>query len=282
MSAEIHARSAAYVLPAGPFAFLRALVRHRHLLAQLVARDLAGRYRGSWGGLAWSLLLPCIMLGVYLFVFGVVFTPIRGQGAGAVDAAFALSLFTGLLVHGLIGECLSRAPGAVLSQPSYVKKVVFPIELLPLTVVGGALVQFLIGSAVLFVALMFWQGLPATAWLWPLAWLPLLALVAGVALALAALTVYLRDLAQLTGFLSTVLLFMSPVFYPLASAPLALQPWLMFNPLTVPIEASRALLIHGQWPAWLPWSLHALASLLVLQAGWWLFQRTRRGFADVI
>ncbi len=260
-------------------ALLRALVLQRHLLWCLVQREIAGRYRGSWGGLLWSILLPCVMLGVYLFVFGVVYSPVRARG---IDTSFALSLFAGMLLHGLVAECLARAPAAVLAQPSYVKKVVFPIELLPLTVVGAAVIQFLFGSCVLFVALLGWQGLSAFALLWPVAWLPLLALCIGIAFALSALTVYLRDLAQITGFIATLLLFLSPVFYPLEQAPAAWQQWLLLNPLTIPIETTRALLVHGRWPSLVPWLIHAAICTLALWVGWWLFQRTRRGFADVI
>ena len=222
------------------------------------------------------------MLAVYLFVFGYVFTPLRKTGAGGVNPAFALSLFSGMLLHGLIGECLARAPAAVLSQPSYVKKVVFPMELLPLAVVGTSIVQFLIGSVVLLVGLAFTQSLPVTAWLWPLAWLPLVTFVAGVSFILAALTVYLRDLAQLTGFVSTLLLFLSPVFYPLESAPQGWQGLLLFNPLTIPIEASRSLLIHGRGLNMEHWAWHTSACLVTLWIGWWIFQRARKGFADVI
>ncbi len=267
---------------ASPLHLLRMLWHHRFLLRQLVRRDVASRYRGSLAGLFWSLLLPCVMLAVYLFVFGYVFTPLRKPGVGGVNPAFALSLFSGMLLHGLIGECLSRAPAAVLAQPSYVKKVVFPMELLPLAVVGTAIVQFLIGSSVLLLALSLTEGLPATAWLWPVAWLPLVALAAGVSFILAALTVYLRDLAQLTGFMSTLLLFLSPVFYPLESAPAGLQKWLLLNPITVPIEATRSLLIHGRGVNLTHWTWHTAACLATLWAGWWVFQRARKGFADVI
>lgn len=258
---------------------LFTLVAHRSLLWRLVLREVTSRYRGSWGGLLWSILLPCVMLAVYLLVFGVIYTPVRGKG---IDSSFALSLFAGMLLHGLVAECLARAPNAVLAQPSYVKKVVFPIELLPLTVVGAALIQFLLGSLVLFVALLAWQGLGPWALLWPIAWLPLLAFCIGVSFALSALTVYLRDLAQVTGFMATLLLFLSPVFYPLEQAPAGLRQWLLLNPLTVPIEATRSLLVHSRLPDPVLWLTHAAACMLVLWVGWWLFQRTRRGFADVI
>jgi lipopolysaccharide transport system permease protein len=268
-------------LPASLQFLSRSLWLHRHLLWQLVQRDVVSRYRGSLAGILWSVLLPCIMLGVYVFVFGHVFTPARPVGQ-ATTSEFALSLFTGMLLHGLMAECLARAPAAILAQPSSVKKVVFPVELLPLTIVGTAIVQFLIGSAVLLAALAITQGLPATAVLWPVAWLPLVAVVTGVSFILSALTVYLRDLAQMTGFLATVLLFLSPVFYPLESVSARLQYWMALNPLTIPIETARSLLLHGQWPDWAALGWYSVASLAVLLVGWWVFQRSRRGFSDVI
>jgi lipopolysaccharide transport system permease protein len=260
---------------------VRTIWANQHLLRQLVARDVASRYRGSWAGLLWSLLMPCIMLGIYLFVFGHVFVPAKGA-ATATNSAFVLSLFVGMLTHGLLAECLARGPAAVLSQPSYVKKVVFPIHLLPLTVVGTAVVQFLTGSGVLMVALIIWQGLTLKALLWPLAWLPLVAFAGGMTFVLAALTVYLRDLAQLTGFIATVMLFLSPVFYPLENAPAGWQQWLLLNPVTIPIEVTRSLILKDQWPNPTYWALHTVASFVALYAGWWVFQRTRRGFADVV
>lgn len=264
---------------ASPLQFLQSIIQYRHLLWQLIQRDVASRYRGSWAGLLWALLLPCTMLGVYLFVFGHVFTPMRG---GGFNSKFALSLFAGILLHGFLAECLARAPNAILSQPSYVKKVVFPVQLLPLTVAGTAIVQLCIGTGVLLLATAGWRGLSWHIGLLPLVWLPLICLGAGISLALAALSVYLRDIAQMTGFISTVLLFMSPVFYPLSSAPPGWQRALLFNPITIPVEGTRSLLEHGQWPNLPLWGIHAVVSGLMLQAGWWLFQRTRKGFADVI
>ena len=266
---------------ASPVVLLRSLRRNHYLLRQLVVRDVVSRYRGSLVGILWSLILPCIMLAVYVFVFGHVFAPARAAGQ-PITTAFALSLFTGMLLHGLVAECLSRAPVAILAQPSYVKKVVFPIELLPLTIVGTAILQFLIGSAVVFLALALTQGLSWTAILWPLAWLPLVAFAAGLSLLLSALTVYLRDIAQMTGFIATILLFLSPVFYTLESVSPQLRYWMLFNPLTVPIETARNLLLQGRLPDWVIWGWHSLACLVVLACGWWVFQRTRRGFSDVI
>lgn len=270
------------VTPAlSPFALWHSLRQHQALLRRLIARDVRSKYQGSVGGLLWSLLLPLLMLGVYLFVFGVVFSPRRGDAQAGLGA-FGLSLFCGMLIHGLLAECLARAPAAVLAQPNYVKKVVFPLELLPLTVVGVAVVQYFIGLAVLLAAMVVMQGIPLSALALPLALLPLVVLCTGVSMGLAALSVYLRDIVQLTGILSTMLMFLSPVFYPVSALPEILQSGIYLNPLTLPIEAARAWLMGGEAPSWQAWAAYWAIALAVLAAGWTFFQATRRGFADVL
>jgi lipopolysaccharide transport system permease protein len=220
------------------------LAIHRHLLMQLVVRDVAGRYKGSIGGLAWTVIQPVLMLAVYLFVFGLVFNPRRGASAPAGDlTAFGLSLFCGMLVHGLFSECLIRAPGVIVSQPAYVKKIVFPLQLLPLVVLGSALFHFAVGLAVLLTGALIFGHPPG----WTILWLlggPAGALRAGVAWLFASLGVFLRDIGQLTGLAATVMMFLSPVFYPLEALP-AQYRWMAYaNPLTVPIEAVRDVLLR--------------------------------------
>ncbi len=261
---------------------LRNLMAHRHLLRTLIKRDLSSRYRGSAVGVLWSLLVPCSMLAIYYFVFGYLNQPVRQNFFSAKGADFALTLFAGLNLHGLLAECLSRSPQAIISQPSYVKRVVFPLHLLPLTVVGAAFVQFLLASSILFVAHIWLKGLSWSLFYWPLSWLSLLMLATGVSLLLSALSVYLRDIVQVTGFASTFLLFMAPVFYPLASAPAGLQTVLLFNPLTLPVETSRAIFTHTPLPDASLLLTHAMASLLFLIFSSWVFRKTRRGFADVL
>ena len=265
---------------------LRRLAGQRHLLLTLVRRDLGSRYRGSAAGVLWSLLLPCSMLGVYYFVFGYINQPVRQGFFSPQGIDYALTLFAGLNLHALLAECIARAPQAIVSQPSYVKRIVFPLHLLPLTVVGTAFVQFLLASGILLLAYVALHGVSPSLWLalllWPLSWVSLLVLATGLSLLLSALTVYLRDIAQLTGFVSTFLLFMAPVFYPLASAPAGLQAWLLLNPLTLPVETSRALLTQGALPAPTLLAGHALASLAFLALSAWVFRKTRRGFADVL
>ncbi len=222
------------------------------------------------------------MLVIYYFVFGYMNQPVHQSFFSAKGADFALTLFAGLNLHALLAECLSRAPQAIITQPSYVKRVVFPLYLLPLTVVGAAFVQFLIASSILFVAQVWLNGLSWSLLYWPLSWLSLLVLATGISLLLSSLTVYLRDIAQVTGFVATFLLFMAPVFYPLASAPTSLQTALLFNPLTLPVETSRALFSQAPLPdAGLLWA-HGVASLVFLVFSVWVFRKIRRGFADVL
>ena len=261
---------------------LRNLVGHRYLLKTLIQRELSSRYRGSSVGLLWSLLLPCSMLAIYYFVFGYINQPVRQNFFSLEGGNIALTLFAGLNLHALLAECLSRAPLAITTQPSYVKRVVFPLHLLPFTVVGAAFVQFLLASGILFVAHFWLHGFSWALLAWPLSWLSLLVFSLGLCLLLSALTVYLRDIAQLTGFVSTFLLFMAPVFYPLASAPKGMQIALLFNPLTVPVETSRALFAGSPLPDAHLLLGHAAASFLFLILGAWVFRKTRRGFADVI
>jgi lipopolysaccharide transport system permease protein len=294
-----------------PLGLLQVLRHNRQLLLRLVARDMQTKYQGSLGGLLWSLLLPLLMLGIYVFVFGVVFgarpaaqaVASAGAANGPSLATFGIALFCGMLLHSLLSDCLIRAPTAIITQPNYVKKIVFPLELLPLTVVGAACVQYAIGLAVLLLALLLTQGLGWSALLLPLALTPLLLVCTGVALGLSALAVYLRDIAQLTGLLSTMLMFLSPVFYPVSALPQVLQGFIYLNPLTLPIEAARAMLLSGGGAApapapavssfadafahlfgapWQAWALYCLVSVAVLVVGWVFFQGTRRGFADVI
>jgi len=257
------------------------LFAHRSLLAQLVARDVSGRYKGSFGGIVWAALTPLMMLAVYVFVFGVVFRP-RGQPQGTLGA-LGLELFCGMLVHGLFAECLVRAPTSVVAQPSYVKRVVFPLQLLPLVVVGGALAHCLVGLAVLLLAALV-LGVELSG---AVAWLPavlagVVLLSAGVSWIIGALSVFLRDLGQVTGLASMVLLFMSPVFYPLTAIPEDLRWIARANPLTLPIEAMRDVLLHARAPDLGALSWHALAGAAVAMLGLAFFQSVRHAFADVL
>ena len=260
-----------------------SLWRHRFLILQLTKRDVIGRYRGSAMGLAWSFFYPVLMLTVYTFVFSVVFKA-RWGGIGDSDkASFAIFLFVGMIVHGLFAECVNRAPGLILSNVNYVKKVVFPLEILPSVAMGSALFHAGVSLLVLLAArLIVDQQLSWTAMFIPLILLPLCLATMGAAWFLSAIGVYLRDVGQTVGIFTTALLFLSPVFYPLTALPANYQKWLRLNPLTFVIEESRKVLVSGQLPDWSAWMSFFLVSLAAAWIGFWWFQKSRKGFADVL
>lgn len=266
-----------------PVALAESLWSNRALLGQLVRRDILGRYRGSVFGMAWSFFNPVLMLVVYTFVFSVVFEARWGTTASSSRADFAMLLFIGLIVHGYFAECLTRAPALILENVNFVKKVVFPLEILPLVVMGSAFFHSLISLFVLGIALVVSHGsLPVTVLYAPLVFLPLILATSGFAWFLTSLGVYARDVKQVIGIVMTILLFLSPVFYPISSVPVNFRPWLLANPLTFIIEQSRAVLFFGNDPNWLGLVTYAAASIIVAWIGFAWFQKTRKGFADVV
>lgn len=269
--------------PSSPRALLASLWRNRQLILQMSKREVIGRYRGSIMGLAWSFFTPVLMLTVYTFVFSVVFKARWGAGAEESKAGFAILLFTGMIVHGLFAECVNRAPGLILGNVNYVKKVVFPLEILPWVALGSALFHSAISLLVLLLAQLFFnQTLPWTVVLFPLVLLPLLLATMGAAWFLSALGVYLRDVGQTIGLVTTVLMFLSPVFYPISALPEKYRFWLHLNPLTFIIEEGRKTLVYGQLPDWGGGALYLACSMLIAWAGFWWFQKSRKGFADVL
>jgi lipopolysaccharide transport system permease protein len=262
---------------------LASLWRNRQLIAQMTRREVVGRYKGSVMGLAWSFLNPVFMLAVYTFVFSMVFKARWGVGGDESKTQFAVVLFVGLIVHALFAEVLNRAPGLILSNVNYVKKVVFPLEVLPAIAMGAALVHGVISVGVLLAAFVIFNGyLHWTAILAPLVFLPLVILTLGLAWMLASLGVFLRDVGQTIGIVTTVMLFLSPVFYPVTALPEAFRPWLMANPLTFIIEQTREVLIWGRMPDLIGLALYTLAAVIVAWLGYMWFQKTRKGFADVL
>lgn len=269
--------------PTSLTALARSLWQHRNLITQMTRREVVGRYRGSVMGLAWSFFNPILMLVVYTFVFSVVFKARWGAGVEENQAGFAIVLFVGMIVYGLFAEMANRAPGLILSNVNYVKKVIFPLEILPVIGMGAVLFHALISLGVLLAAILLINGTLAwTAIFFPLVILPLLVATLGVAWFLASLGVFVRDVGQTIGILTTVLMFVSPVFYPISALPEKFQVWLLLNPLTFVIEQSRAVMIFGELPDWSGLGIYAGASVLIAWAGYWWFQKTRKGFADVL
>jgi lipopolysaccharide transport system permease protein len=242
-----------------------------------------GRYRGSLLGLGWSFFNPLLMLLIYSFVFSVVFKARWDVEAEEGKVLFAIVLFVGLIVHSLFTEVVNRAPGLILGNPNFVKKVVFPLEILPVVALGAALFHSLVSFLVLLIALLIFDGyLHWTIVLFPLVLMPLIILTTGFAWILASLGIYLRDLSHVVGLLTTVMMFLSPIFYPLSALPENYRPLMFLNPLTFIIEESRAVIVFGEMPAWGGLLVYSLVAIGVAWLGFWWFQKTRGGFADVM
>jgi lipopolysaccharide transport system permease protein len=265
-----------------PKEMLSSFWRNRSLITALVKREVVGRYRGSIMGILWSFFQPVFMLTVYTFVFSVVFKA-RWSTSSDSKTEFALVLFSGLLVFNLFAECINRAPSLILSNVNYVKKVVFPLEVLPLAVFGSAFFHMLISLGVWLVFYVIFFGPPqSTALLLPIVLLPLIPLTIGLSWFLASLGVYLRDMTQIISIVTTTLMFLSPIFYPSSLLPLKYRPFLRLNPLTPAIEQARDVLMWGKVPDGFAFVLYFGTTLLIAWLGFVWFQKTRRGFADVI
>ena len=261
---------------------VQSMIRYRRLIMDMVKREVLGRYRGSIMGLFWSFFTPVLMLIVYTFVFSVVF---KSRWAGGTDSKteFAIVLFIGMMIFGLFSECINRAPTLVTSNPNYVKKVIFPLEILPIVAIGSALFHFAISLLVWLVFYLLAFGMPSVETLWlPVVILPLAILCIGVSWVLASLGVYLRDVGQVTGVITTILMFMSPIFYPIVAMPEEFRGYMLLSPLTYFVEQSRDLLVWHKGMHWLPWSKWMALSCVVAAFGYAWFQNTRKGFADVI
>lgn len=259
------------------------LASYPHLWRTLVAQDLSSRYRGSLLGRAWPVLLPLLMLAIYGFVFGVVFRA-RWPGLAEDDhLGFTLNLFIGLLTHGLLAESVGQAPGLMQRHSNFVRKVVFPLQILPAVPLGVALVNLALGLCILLVVNGIWgSGLHASLLAAPLVLAPYLAMLLGLSLMFAALGVYVRDLGQIIGALVMVTLFTSTVFFPRERVPAALAGIVDLNPISWPVEALRGALLHGHWPAPDGLLIYSAAALLVLTLGSLCFHSLRKGFSDVL
>ncbi|OGA52935.1 MAG: sugar ABC transporter permease [Betaproteobacteria bacterium RIFCSPLOWO2_12_FULL_62_58] len=263
----------------GAFLFPR---RHALLIWQFAQRDVLARYRGSTLGLTWAFAQPLLMLGVYTFVFHEVFK-VRWHGGQGGGVEFALQVYAGLVVYNIVAECAGRAPRLVLDYPNLVKKVIFPLEILPWTTLLASAFHAAINCLVLLAAAALLRGsLTASALALPLVLLPLVPALLGISWFLAALGVFVRDVGQVVALALNLLLFLSPVFYPLSALPERWQGWLLLNPLAAVIEQVRRVVIEGAWPDWKLLALQFAAGVIVAALGARWFAATRKGFADVL
>ena len=267
---------------ASPREIAASLWRNRALIGMLAKREALGRYRGSVLGILWSFFHPLLMLAVYTFVFSGVFKARWALGVGSTGE-YALVLFAGLLIYTLFAECLTRAPSLILSNVNYVKKVAFPLEILPWVIFGSSLLHLLISLGVwlLFYAILFGAP-PVTALLLPVILIPLALIIMGLTWLLAALGVFLRDVTQVVGIVTSALIFLSPIFYPLTALPENIRPLLYLNPITLAVEDARDVLMWGRLPDVATYGGFLAVGVVVACLGFAFFQKTRRGFADVL
>ncbi len=257
--------------------------KHKTLIWQLLRRDIQSRYRGSVLGLLWSLATPLIMLAIYTFVFQYIFKSRWSDSAGETTLSFATILFLGLSIHALLAEIITKSPVLITSNPNFVKKIVFPLELLSWITLFSAIFTFAISLGLLLVFILIEQhGIPVTALLLPLIVLPYFLLLLGVSWGLAALGVYLRDIQQITGTLATLLLFLSPTFYSVNVLPKNMQSLIYVNPLSFVVESARAVLIYGRLPDLTGLIIYTAVAICVAILGYLFFRKARPGFADVL
>ena len=260
--------------PTSPLFVFGSLWRQRSLIWEMTKRDVIGRYRGSAMGILWSFLNPILMLAVYTFVFNVVFQARWGGGDSPCAPGDILDEHA---------ECVNKAPSLILTNVSYVKKVVFPLEILPWIAMGSALFHTLISVLVLLIAFAFIHlYLNWTVVLFPLLLLPFVLFTMGIGWFVASIGVFLRDVGQTTGIITTMMLFLSPVFFPVSALPEEYRVLLQLNPLTFVIEQARDVLIWGKPLDWQGWAIYLVFSLIAAWLGLFWFQKTRKGFADVL
>jgi len=266
-----------------PLRLLSDLMKYRELVVLFVWREFEGRYKGTYLGPAWALLSPLLTLAVYFFVFNIVLGAKFESIEGAGRADFALIMFSGIIVYNIFAVSASKAPLSIAERASFVKKVVFPLEILPVAALGASLLNAVLGLLMLIPALLiFSPKVSSTMYLFPLVLLPVCAFSLGVSWFLGALGVFVRDIGQAVSILLQLLFFASPVIYPLSAVPEFLQLPMRLNPLTTILEDTRRTLVLGLDIEWGWWALVSLASLLVMQFGYVWFMRTKRIFADAI
>ena len=259
-----------------------ALGAHRSLTLELAKRDVLGRYRGASFGLLWALISPFLMLLVYSFAFGFVMKAKWPQSEQS-NVHYSIILFMGLIVHGFFAECLNKAPLLITGNANFVKRVIFPLEILPWPMVISALFHTFMNFLVFLVLhLALDHTVSWTSIFLPIVILPLVLLALGVSWFLAALGVYLRDIGQVTGVLATALLFLSSAMYPADILPPQYRWLMMMNPLTFIMDQAREVTLWGHLPNWTGLGIYAVCALLVMYLGYSAFRLTRRGFADVI
>jgi lipopolysaccharide transport system permease protein len=258
------------------------LARHRYLVAQMVRREIMARYQGSILGASWGVLSPLLILAAYTFVFRTVFKT-RWPGGGDSTGEFVLQMFAGLLIFNLFSELLTRAPRLIIDQPNLVKRVVFPLETLAWVGVGSGMFNAVI-ALIILIAASVGLGTHVTPWVLvtPLVLACIVPMLLGICWLLSGFGVFLRDIGHVIGPAVSLLLFVSPVLYPVTALPHFLAGLLWLNPLTLPIETMRGLIVHGQPPDWAALATYTAIGIVIAVLSYRLFERLRPAFADEV
>lgn len=269
-------------LSISPLTLLKSCISNKDLLRSLIVREIVGRYKGSVLGMAWSILTPIIMLLVYNCVF-VDILKARFDSEVFRDVPFYLIMFLGLLFFNLFSECLVKSPILIQSNPNYVKKIIFPLELLPFVVLGGALFQFFIGFLVWIFFHMLSLGIPSLSLFSIFLYLPsLIVFCIGTIWLVSSFGVYLKDIGQIVNLVSVILLFLSAVFFPLSMLSDHYLFWISLNPLALLIDQARLTVLIGKSPDYGLCTLIFAISVVYAWISFILFQKLRRGFSDVL
>ena len=255
--------------------------QYRSLIFELAKREFASKFQGSAGGILWSFIQPIFLLSVYTLAFGVILKTRWGFEGSTME--YALMLFSGLLIFNAIAECLQKAPMLIVSNPSFVKKVVFPLEILSVVTVISVLVQLLIGVGVWLLGYICIYGVPHLSIVYfPLVLVCFVPVLLGVTLLLSGAGVVLRDIAQMTGMCSHVLLFLTPIFYSIHAAPVVVQRLLCLNPLTFLVEMTRNILFYGLLPSMSYTIVYFLGACFFAYSALYAFRSARYYFADMV
>jgi len=256
--------------------------RLRGLIGRLAMREIASRYKGSVLGILWTVLGPVLSVAVYAVVFGMIFE--SRVGTRLEGLAFVAWLFVGVSTFAFFADVIGRAPHLVVGNVAYVKKVIFPLHAIPFVTMLGGLPQYLLGMLIAAILLVSTAGTAVlTGMLVSLiVLLPMILLIIGIAWALSAVSVYIRDVAQLTSYALSLLIFLSPVFYSLDAVPVAFQGLVGWSPLAFPVEAIRAGFLDGSLPDLLHWLRYTAGAVVTYVLGFVCFSRLKRGFADFV
>ena len=279
----VHRFSTATLKKLSPSAIIKNYYLHRSLIYQFTRREVFLKYKGSFLGVAWAFVQPLLLLAVYTYVFSVIFNMKWGAGSPSGRLEFALALFVGILTFNILGEVANAAPTLMIAHANYVKKVIFPLEILPLVKLLGTLIHSFVGIAIVLVAILLTEHrLPWTIVLLPVVWLPMVLFALGWGYLLAAFGVFIRDIGTSIGVVINMFFFLSPIFYPLDAVPEELRIYCQLNPIALFVEDARRVVLWNQLPDWYWYAGGLCLSIIVFMAGYLVFMKSKPAFADVI